>query len=254
MYIWTHAKHAWNDGVTVTAREDRFEAKKLCPSPCPLQSGGGYPTWPAAQFPVHEERQISAEQPQPTAAHRTITTARRPDHIRLSALVWSRSTQFTTHQSCQLGRGPPKGCHFPAILAGFSILVGRIFSVKWTGVQLRLHCVLVSSSLLHSRVRNEMCDDRRQGKCGLISTLVHCFFRFHCYFLSQIPTAAETSSGQRLARSNLIRLPTLDWPPWLLLPAASALSCHLLADHRLSCISRISIDENLFGPVFHYWS
>ena len=34
-----------------------------------------------------------------------ITTARRPDHIRLSALVRSRSTQ------CQLGCGPPKRGH-----------------------------------------------------------------------------------------------------------------------------------------------
>ena len=44
-----------------------------------------------ASSPVHEERRISAEQPQPTAAHRTITTARRLDHIRSSALVRSRS-------------------------------------------------------------------------------------------------------------------------------------------------------------------
>ena len=74
--------------------------------------------WPAAQLPVHEERRISAEQPQPTAAHRTITTARRPDHIRLSALVRSRSTQFIVHASSQLGHGPPKRGHCSAILAG----------------------------------------------------------------------------------------------------------------------------------------
>jgi len=74
-------------------------------------------------LPVHEERRISAEQPQPTAAHRTITTARRPDHIRLSALVQSRSTQFMAHRSCQLGRGLPKRGHFSAILAGFLICV-----------------------------------------------------------------------------------------------------------------------------------
>jgi len=59
-----------------------------------------------------EERRISAEQPQPTVAHRTITTARRPDHLRLSALVRSRSTQVTAHTSYQLGRGPPKQGHF----------------------------------------------------------------------------------------------------------------------------------------------
>jgi len=117
-YIWTHAKHVWNDGAAATAREAQLDAKKLFPSPCPLQSGGGYPLWPAPQSPVHEKRQISAEQPQPTSAHRTITTARRPDHIRLCALVRSRSTQFIVHASCQLGRGPPTRGHFSAILAG----------------------------------------------------------------------------------------------------------------------------------------
>ena len=67
----------------------------------------------------HEERRISAEQPQPTADHHTITTARRPDHIHLSALVRSRSTQFIVHASSQLGHGPSKRGHFSAILAGF---------------------------------------------------------------------------------------------------------------------------------------
>ena len=118
MYIWMHEKHVWNDGAAATAREAHFDAKKLCPSPCPLQSGGEYPSWPAPRSPVHEERRISAEQPQATAAHRTITTARRPDHIHLSALVRSRSTQFIVYASFQLGRGPPRRGHFPAILAG----------------------------------------------------------------------------------------------------------------------------------------
>ena len=94
MYMWTHAKDVWNDGAAATAREAKLDAKKLCPSPCPLQSGGRYPSWPAPQSPVHEKRRISAEQPQPTATHRTIMTARRPDHIRLSALVRSQSSQL----------------------------------------------------------------------------------------------------------------------------------------------------------------
>ena len=95
----------------------RPRSSALLPVRC--NSEGDYPSWPAAQLPVHEERRISAEQPQPTAAHRTITTARRPDHIRLSALVRSPSTQFMAHTSCQLGRGPLKRGHFPAILVGF---------------------------------------------------------------------------------------------------------------------------------------
>jgi len=50
-----------------------------------------------------------------------ITTARRPDHIRLSALVRSRSTHFIVHANSQLCHGPPKRGHFPAILAGFQV-------------------------------------------------------------------------------------------------------------------------------------
>jgi len=119
MYIWTHAKHVWNDGAAATAREAQLNAKMLCPSPCPLQSGGGYPSWPAAQSPVNEERHIS-EQPQPTAVHRTITTARRPDHIRLSALVRSQSTQFTQAPSLAARPWAPETrsffCHFGGVL------------------------------------------------------------------------------------------------------------------------------------------
>ena len=43
------------------------------------------------------------------------TTVRRPDHIRLSTLVRSRST---VHASSQLVYGPPKRGHFSVILAG----------------------------------------------------------------------------------------------------------------------------------------
>jgi len=35
MYIWTHAKHVWNDGAAATARAAPLDTKKLCPSPCP---------------------------------------------------------------------------------------------------------------------------------------------------------------------------------------------------------------------------
>jgi len=59
-----------------------------------------------------------------------ITTAHRPDHIRLSALVRSRSTQFIVHASSQLGHAPPKRGHFSAILAGFYELVDRIRNFK----------------------------------------------------------------------------------------------------------------------------
>ena len=55
-----------------------------------------------------------------------IMTACRPDHIRLSALVRSRSTQFIVHASSQLGHGPPKRGHFSAILAGFYMIFDKI--------------------------------------------------------------------------------------------------------------------------------
>ena len=103
-------------------REAQLGAKKLCPSPCPLQSGGGYPSWPVPQSPVHEKRRISAEQPQPTAAHRTITSARRPDHIRLSALVWSHSTQFTQALSLAARPWPPETRSFFCHFGGFSCI------------------------------------------------------------------------------------------------------------------------------------
>ena len=119
MYIWTHAKDVWNDGAAATA-EAQLDDKKLCPSPCPLQSGGRYPSWPAPQSPVHEKRRISAEQLQPTAAHRTIMTARRPDHIHLSALVRSQSTQFTQALSLAARPWPPETrsflCHFSGVI------------------------------------------------------------------------------------------------------------------------------------------
>jgi len=126
-YIYTHIQivymHARKHSETTVRQRLRGKpdltprSSALLPVRCNPE--GDYPSWSAAQLPVHEERRISAEQTQPTAAHHTITTARRPDHIRLSALVRSRSTQFIAHSSCQLGCGPPKRGHFPAILAVF---------------------------------------------------------------------------------------------------------------------------------------
>jgi len=55
---------------------------------CCIPEGDPSPL-PAAQLPVHEEQQISAEQPQPTVAprHYTITTARHPNYNSSSELV-----------------------------------------------------------------------------------------------------------------------------------------------------------------------
>jgi len=65
----------------------------------------------------------------------------------------------------------------------------------------------------------------------------HCIvsnFRLHRDSHTQILTATETPFAPTLARSKLFHLSSLDWPSWLLLPAASALSCHLHADHPVS--------------------
>jgi len=110
LYICTHAS------TSETTARQRLRGKPNCTSrssallPVRCNPEEDYPSWPAAQLPVHEEQQISAEQPQSTAAQYTITTARRPDRIRLSALVRSRSTQ------CQLGCGPPKRGHCNVLL------------------------------------------------------------------------------------------------------------------------------------------
>ena len=65
-----------------------------------------------------------------------IMTARRPDHIRLSALVRSRYTQFIVHASSQLVHDPPKRGHFsagvlPAILAGFLFFLAGFLIVSF---------------------------------------------------------------------------------------------------------------------------
>ena len=130
MYICTHAS---TPGTT--AQQQLHEKPDLTPRNSALlllvrteiQRGV---TRRSEQFscPIHEERRVSEEQPQLTAVHRTITTARRLDHIYFSALVRSRSTQFMAHPSCQLGRAPPKRGHFSAILAGFLLCIGKFES------------------------------------------------------------------------------------------------------------------------------
>jgi len=110
-------------------------------------------------LPVHEERRISAEQPQPTAAHHTITTARRPDHISLSALVRSRSTQFIVHGSSQLGRGPLKPGHFLPFWRGFYVAVssGCIFKKKFIMKKLQFIDRFIQGS----------CQDGKQSRTSL---------------------------------------------------------------------------------------
>ena len=66
MYIWTHAKHVWNDGAAATAREAQLDTKKLCPSDCPHHDSA--PSRPHLLIctgaepihPVHCPRQLPA--------------------------------------------------------------------------------------------------------------------------------------------------------------------------------------------------
>jgi len=103
-------KHAWNNGVAATAHEARLEARNLLrdPSLNSLQTGRESPSVPAAQLLVLEERRISTEQPQPTAAHHAITTARHPDYTRSSVLVRDQSTRSMAAPAVGHGDHVPK--------------------------------------------------------------------------------------------------------------------------------------------------
>jgi len=90
--------------------------------------------------------------------------------------------------------------------------------------------------------------DQYAGNC-IVSN-----FWLHCASHLQILTSTETVSAPTLARSNLICLSSLDWPSRLLLPGASALSCHLLADHPVSLHIVDWHWWKICHPVFYLWS
>ena len=115
MYICTHANESEKTVRQRLCGKSNVTPRTSALLPARCNPEGDCHLWLAAQLTVHEEQRISAEQPQPTAAHRTITIARHPDYIHLSALVRSPSTQFMDCPSCQLGRGPLKRGHFSAM-------------------------------------------------------------------------------------------------------------------------------------------
>jgi len=86
MYICTHASTSETTARQRLRGKPDLTLRSSAPLPVRCSPEGDHPLWPAAQLPVHEERQIIAGQRQPTAAHHTITTARRPDYNRPSAL------------------------------------------------------------------------------------------------------------------------------------------------------------------------
>ena len=94
MYICTHAS------TSETTAQQRLHGKPdLTPRssallPVRCNPEGYHPSWPAAQLPVHKERQISAEQPQPTA-------------LRLIAPSRQRAVQTTSAYLHWCGADPP---------------------------------------------------------------------------------------------------------------------------------------------------
>ena len=92
-------------------------------------------------FTVHEKRKVDKEQPNPAAAHHTITTARRPDNTRTSALEQSWFTQLMSRLSCRPRRRSSKmGSHFWHLSRIFKTsLVGQSagLSVSTTPVRFR---------------------------------------------------------------------------------------------------------------------
>jgi len=130
IHIYTHphtkCTYERTQSTSETTARQRLHGKpNLTPrSSALLHVRWGYPSWPAAKSPVHEEWRRSAEQPPPTAVHRTITTARRPGHIRLSA-----EPIHPVHSPPNLRSWPwpsRPSDHFSACLAGFMCLRVRV--------------------------------------------------------------------------------------------------------------------------------
>ena len=97
--IKSHAKHVWNDVAATTAREARLDAKKLRPSPCPLQSGGGSPT--VASSPIARPRGT-------TDKRRTTTTNSSSSHHHNSAPPRLQALICTGAEPIHPVYGPPK--------------------------------------------------------------------------------------------------------------------------------------------------
>jgi len=91
--VYIHARrHFWTDSAVATTRKAQLDVEKLPPSPCPLQSRGGLPFVASSPIASHEKWRISAEQPQPTVAHHTITIARCPDYMMWKMFINNRKS------------------------------------------------------------------------------------------------------------------------------------------------------------------
>jgi len=123
MYRWTHAKHVWNDGAAATAREAQLDAKKLCPSPCPLG------------IPLVASSQITRPRGM-TKKRRTTTTNSSSSHHHDSASSRPHPLICTGAEPIHPVHSPPNrrswpwpsrpSDHFSACLAGFMCLRVRV--------------------------------------------------------------------------------------------------------------------------------
>jgi len=100
LHVHMHAcKHVRNDGAAATARQAKLDAKKLCPSPCPLQSGGGSPS--VANSPIARPRGT-------TDKRRTTTTNSSSSHHYDSAPPTLQLLICTGAEPIHPVHGPPK--------------------------------------------------------------------------------------------------------------------------------------------------
>ena len=87
---------------------------------------------------LHEKQKVGEEQPKPTAAHHTITTALLPDNTRSSALVRSQSTWSMAGSSCWSWRRPNETglcfCHYRAFFYTYVYCVHIRIHICWDWV------------------------------------------------------------------------------------------------------------------------
>jgi len=101
-HVHMHAhKHVWNDGAAATVREARLDAKKLCPSPCPLQSGGELPS--VASSPIARPRGTTDQR-----WTTTVTTNNSSSHHHESARSRLQLLICTSAEPIHPVHGPPK--------------------------------------------------------------------------------------------------------------------------------------------------
>ena len=129
MYIWTHAKHVWNDGAAATVRAAQLHTKNLCPSPCPQHDSA--PSRPHVLIctgaepihPVHCPRQLPAWPCRPMAPRNEVIF-----------LPFWRDFQLLSTRLCQQTWRPNRVRILLWVLYCYSVtsgLIGRTLRAEW---------------------------------------------------------------------------------------------------------------------------